>query len=85
VDAVTRAIVDLHIGLDGRRDLCGQVCRQIRAAILDGRLLPGQALPSSRELAHPLALARNTSAWWFPGRLDDGTPWDVRRSPAWVG
>jgi GntR family transcriptional regulator / MocR family aminotransferase len=60
VDTVTRATVDLHIGLDGRRDLCGQVCRQIRAAILDGRLLPGQALPSSRELAHRLALARNT-------------------------
>jgi GntR family transcriptional regulator/MocR family aminotransferase len=60
VDAVTRATVDVHIGLHGRRDLCGQVCRQLREAILDGRLLPGQALPSSRELAQRLALARNT-------------------------
>jgi DNA-binding transcriptional regulator YhcF (GntR family) len=59
VDAVTRATVDVHIGLHGRRDLCGQVCRQLRAAILDRRLLPGQALPSSRELAQRLAPARN--------------------------
>src|SRR5262245_47216813 len=52
--------VDLHVSLDGRRDLAGQVYRQIRAAILDGRLVPGDALPSTRELAVRLALSRNT-------------------------
>jgi GntR family transcriptional regulator / MocR family aminotransferase len=52
--------VDLHVSLEGRRDLCGQLYRQIRAAIVDGTLGPGQALPSSRELAHRLLLSRNT-------------------------
>jgi GntR family transcriptional regulator/MocR family aminotransferase len=52
--------VDLHVSLDGRRDLTGQIYRQIRAAILDGRLVPGQSLPSSRDLATRLAVARNT-------------------------
>lgn len=52
--------MDLHVSLDGRRDLAGQIYRQIRAAILDGRLAAGQALPSSRDLATRLAVSRNT-------------------------
>jgi GntR family transcriptional regulator / MocR family aminotransferase len=52
--------VDLHVSLDGRRDLSGQIYRQIRAAIVDGLLRPGQALPSTRELAGRLAVSRNT-------------------------
>jgi GntR family transcriptional regulator / MocR family aminotransferase len=52
--------VDLHVSLDGRRDLAGQIYRQVRAAILDGRLVPGQSLPSSRDLATRLAVSRNT-------------------------
>jgi GntR family transcriptional regulator/MocR family aminotransferase len=52
--------VDLYVSLEGQRDLCGQLYRQIRAAIVDGRLGPGQALPSTRELARRLTLSRNT-------------------------
>ncbi len=52
--------MDLHVSLGGRRDLAGQIYQQIRAAILDGRLRPGQSLPSSRDLATRLAVARNT-------------------------
>jgi GntR family transcriptional regulator/MocR family aminotransferase len=52
--------VDLHVSLDGRRDLAGQIYGQIRTAILDGRLVAGQSLPSSRDLATRLAVARNT-------------------------
>jgi GntR family transcriptional regulator/MocR family aminotransferase len=52
--------VDLHISLGDRRDLTGQVYRQIRDAILDGRLRRGESLPSSRELAARLAVSRNT-------------------------
>jgi GntR family transcriptional regulator/MocR family aminotransferase len=54
--------VDLHVSLEGRSDLCGQVYRQIRAAIADGLLRPGDTLPSTRELARRLAVARNTVA-----------------------
>jgi GntR family transcriptional regulator/MocR family aminotransferase len=51
--------VDLHVSLEGRGDLSGQVYRQVRAAILHGRLRPGQALPSTRELARRLAVAQH--------------------------
>ncbi|SDM74464.1 MocR-like pyridoxine biosynthesis transcription factor PdxR [Allokutzneria albata] len=52
--------MDVHISLDGRRDLSGQIYRQLRAAILEGRLRPEDALPPTRELARHLAVARNT-------------------------
>ncbi|MEU8796807.1 PLP-dependent aminotransferase family protein [Spirillospora sp. NPDC048819] len=52
--------MDLHVSLVGRRDLAGQIYRQLRAAILDGRLRAGEALPPSRELARRLSISRNT-------------------------
>ena len=52
--------MDLHISLAGRTDLSGEIYRQIRAAILHGRLRPGQRLPASRELARYLGVARMT-------------------------
>ncbi|MQY31738.1 MocR-like pyridoxine biosynthesis transcription factor PdxR [Nocardia aurantia] len=52
--------MDLHITLTGRGDLGGQIYRQIKAAVLDGRLTPGQPLPPSREMARRLAVSRNT-------------------------
>ncbi|WP_242901706.1 MocR-like pyridoxine biosynthesis transcription factor PdxR [Actinomadura terrae] len=54
--------MDLHVSLEGRRDLAGQIYRQLRAAILDGRLRPGEALPPTRELARRLEISRNTVA-----------------------
>ena len=52
--------MDLHIHLTGERPVSAQVYRQIRDAILDGRLRPREALPPSRELARRLQLSRNT-------------------------
>jgi GntR family transcriptional regulator / MocR family aminotransferase len=52
--------VDVHISLVGRRDLTGEIYRQLRAAILDGRLKGGEALPPSRELASRLSVSRTT-------------------------
>ncbi|MEO6086559.1 MAG: PLP-dependent aminotransferase family protein [Umezawaea sp.] len=53
--------MDLHVSLDGRRDLTAQIYLQVRAAILDGRLRPGEALPPTRELAAALQVSRNTA------------------------
>lgn len=50
----------LHISLIGRKDLSGEIYRQIRRAILAGRLRPGDRLPPSRELARELAVSRMT-------------------------
>jgi GntR family transcriptional regulator / MocR family aminotransferase len=52
--------VELHVTLDGRRDLTGQIYRQVRGVIVTGRLRPGEALPPSRELAHRLSVSRTT-------------------------
>jgi GntR family transcriptional regulator/MocR family aminotransferase len=52
--------MDVHVSLVGRRDLAGETYRQLRAAILDGRLRPGERLPPSRELAGRLNVSRTT-------------------------
>ncbi|MCT7374551.1 PLP-dependent aminotransferase family protein [Chelativorans salis] len=49
-----------HVSLVGRKDLSGEIYRQIRKAILDGRLRPEDRLPPSRELARTLAVSRAT-------------------------
>lgn len=52
--------MDLHITLGGRREVTVEVYRQIREAVVDGRLRAGEALPSSRELARRLEVSRNS-------------------------
>ncbi|GGL60853.1 GntR family transcriptional regulator [Streptomyces fumigatiscleroticus] len=52
--------MDVHVRLDGQRDLSGQIYRQLRTAIHDGLLRPGDPLPPTRELSRRLAVARNT-------------------------
>src|SRR5215207_4654108 len=52
--------MDFHISLVGRKDLSGEIYRQVRSAIVDRRLRPGDRLPPSRELARELAVARAT-------------------------
>jgi GntR family transcriptional regulator/MocR family aminotransferase len=52
--------VELHVSLVGRKDLTGEIYRQLRRAILEGRLLPGDRLPPTRELARDLSVSRTT-------------------------
>jgi GntR family transcriptional regulator/MocR family aminotransferase len=52
--------VEFHVSLIGRRDLAGEIYRQLRAAILERRLQSGEALPPTRELAARLSVARTT-------------------------
>lgn len=52
--------MNVHVTLNGRRDLCGQLYQQIRSAIMDGRMPAGQSVPSTRELARHLEVSRNT-------------------------
>ncbi len=52
--------MELHVTFDGRTNLSRQIYQQIQAAVLDGRLRPGDALPPSRELADRLTVSRTT-------------------------
>jgi GntR family transcriptional regulator/MocR family aminotransferase len=52
--------MELHIVIEGRKDLGGQLYRQLSDAIRSGRLADGQQLPPSRLLAGQLGLSRKT-------------------------
>ena len=64
--------MDLHVAFVGRQDLGGQIYTQVRAAILDGRLRPGEPLPPSRELARRLAVSRNTVSSAYDRLIGEG-------------
>lgn len=52
--------MELHVSLSDRKNLAGEIYRQLRGAILDGRLRSGDFLPPSRELARSLSVSRTT-------------------------
>ncbi len=52
--------MDFQITLSRKRELSAQLYRALRSAILGGRLRPGQPVPSTRELAAQLHIARKT-------------------------
>jgi GntR family transcriptional regulator/MocR family aminotransferase len=64
--------MNAHIKLRGRRDLAGQIYRQIRASIVDGRLAPGERLPSTRTLASELDVSRKTTLDVFERLIGEG-------------
>jgi GntR family transcriptional regulator / MocR family aminotransferase len=64
--------MDLHVSLVDRHDLGGQIYTQVRAAILDGRLRPGEPLPPSRELARRLSVSRNTVSCAYDRLIGEG-------------
>lgn len=74
--------MELHLALNGRQDLAGQVYRQLRTAILEGRLAAGDRLPPLRALAERLAVSRKTvgeayerlaAEGFLQGRVGSGT------------
>jgi GntR family transcriptional regulator / MocR family aminotransferase len=64
--------MDLQFVLEGRRDLAGQIYRQIRAGVLDGRLHGGEPIPPTRELARWLSVSRNTVAAAYDRLVGEG-------------
>jgi GntR family transcriptional regulator/MocR family aminotransferase len=52
--------MEFHVSLVGRKSLTREIYRQLRGAILEGRLRPRDPLPPTRELAERLGVARNT-------------------------
>jgi GntR family transcriptional regulator / MocR family aminotransferase len=57
--------VDVHLTLDRQSPIARQIFDQVRDAILAGRLRGGDDLPSTRDLARTLGVARNTVAVAF--------------------
>jgi GntR family transcriptional regulator / MocR family aminotransferase len=72
----------LHISLVGRKDLSVEIYRQIRDAIVNRVLRPGDRIPASRELASTLSVSRMTvtiayerlgAEGFLVSRVGDGT------------
>jgi len=64
--------VDVYVSLNDNRNVVSQIYRQLRAAILDGRLSPSQALPPTRELAVGLNVSRNSVLAAYSRLSEDG-------------
>ena len=58
--------------ISGRRDLQGEIYRNLRAAILDGRIAGGDRLPATRELAVRLNVSRTTVAAAYDRLISEG-------------
>jgi GntR family transcriptional regulator/MocR family aminotransferase len=52
--------VDVHITWEGPGDRVARIYQALRGAVLDGRLAPGDRVPSTRDLARQLGVARGT-------------------------
>ena len=63
---------ELRLPAPGSRQLLRTLHAQLRAAVLDGRLQPGQRLPSSRALARSLGISRNTAVAVYDLLLSEG-------------
>ena len=50
--------MELHVVINGRKDLAEQLYQQLREAIGSGRLAAGAQLPPSRLLAEQLGVSR---------------------------
>ncbi|AJY09246.1 PLP-dependent aminotransferase family protein [Burkholderia dolosa] len=64
--------MDIAIRIEGRHDLTGQIYRQLRTAIVDGRLEGGARLPSTRDLATQLGVSRKTTLDAFERLVAEG-------------
>ncbi|MDM0009168.1 PLP-dependent aminotransferase family protein [Variovorax sp. J22G73] len=64
--------LDLRLPSPGSRDLLRELHRQLRGAIVDGRLQPGTRLPATRALALRLGVSRNTMLAAYDLLLSEG-------------
>jgi GntR family transcriptional regulator / MocR family aminotransferase len=64
--------VEVHVSLVGRDDLTVEIYRQLRQAILEGRLAAGERLPPTRELARRLSVSRGTVLLAYEQLADEG-------------
>src|SRR5215469_16926208 len=64
--------IDLHPVAKGSRDAARSLYRQLREAILDGRLTPGAKLPPTRRSAAFFGTSRTTAVEVYERLLNEG-------------
>jgi GntR family transcriptional regulator / MocR family aminotransferase len=68
----TRPIIDFGVERDDPEPIQQQIARQIREAVLGGRLKPGDKLPSTRAMAEQLEVARATVVEAYEQLIGEG-------------
>jgi GntR family transcriptional regulator/MocR family aminotransferase len=76
--------IELDPAAGGPRDVSGSLYRQLRAAIVDGRLSPGVRLPATRPSARFLRVSRATAVSVYERLIAEGYLVSVRGSGTYV-
>jgi DNA-binding transcriptional MocR family regulator len=64
--------IGIHLPQRGNRTLLHDLHRQLRSAIVEGRLRPGLRLPSTRSIAETYGVSRNTAVAAYELLLSEG-------------
>src|SRR5271170_583874 len=64
--------IGIHLPERGTRTLLHDLHRQLRSAIVEGRLRPGLRLPSTRSIAETYGVSRNTAVAAYDLLLSEG-------------
>src|SRR6185437_3183404 len=64
--------IDLRLADKGSREAARTLYRQLKTAILDGRLTPGAKLPPTRKSAAFFRVSRNTAVEVYERLLNEG-------------
>lgn len=79
-----RTLGGLWLDRTARATLQDQIARQIRELIQQGTLAPGDALPSTRDLADALKVSRNTAVYAYDRLISEGYLESMPRSGVYV-
>ncbi len=74
------ALVEIGIDRQAREPIQAQILSQLRAGVLNGRLRPRQWLPSSRQLAADVGIARATVVSAYEQLVSEGYAASVQGS-----
>jgi GntR family transcriptional regulator / MocR family aminotransferase len=76
--------IELDLPARGARNIAGSLYRQLKAAIVDGRLPPGERLPATRRSAQFLRVSRSTAVEVYERLMNEGYLVSVRGSGTYV-
>lgn len=79
-----KALAGIFLDADSRLTLQGQISWQLKEHIQRGTLKPGEALPSTRELAAQLKVSRNTVVYAYDRLMSEGYLEPIPRSGIFV-
>jgi len=78
-------ILLIELNKEFKRSYATQIYKQLRMKILNGELMPGERLPSTRALSDELSVSRNTILTAYDMLISEGYIKGVSGSGVYVG